>query len=114
MRKASPKSASTKLVRGKVTATTLAEIQALAALPDEMIDLSDPDAPEVTDWSGSTPGPAVYRPLKRLKSIRLDADVLLWFEASGPGYQTRINATLRKAMLEATQGSAKRTIKEKG
>ncbi len=68
----------------------------------------------MTDWSGATPGPAVYRPLKRLKSIRLDADVLLWFEASGPGYQTRINATLRKAMLEATQGSAKRTIKEKG
>lgn len=28
-------------------------------------------------------------------SLRLDADVLAWFKAQGPGYQTRINAVLR-------------------
>ena len=28
-------------------------------------------------------------------NIRLDAAVLRWFKASGPGYQTRINAVLR-------------------
>jgi uncharacterized protein (DUF4415 family) len=28
-------------------------------------------------------------------SLRLDADVLEWFKAQGPGYQTRINAVLR-------------------
>ena len=28
-------------------------------------------------------------------SLRLDADVLAWFKAQGPGYQTRINAILR-------------------
>ncbi|MGQ0446357.1 MAG: BrnA antitoxin family protein [Beijerinckiaceae bacterium] len=27
--------------------------------------------------------------------IRLDSDVLDWFRAQGPGYQTRINAVLR-------------------
>ena len=27
--------------------------------------------------------------------IRLDSHVLRWFKASGPGYQTRINAVLR-------------------
>jgi uncharacterized protein (DUF4415 family) len=27
--------------------------------------------------------------------IRLDADVLRWFKAQGPGYQTRINAVLK-------------------
>ena len=30
--------------------------------------------------------------------IRLDADVLRWFKAQGPGYQTRINAVLRGFM----------------
>jgi uncharacterized protein (DUF4415 family) len=28
-------------------------------------------------------------------SLRLDEDVLEWFKAQGPGYQTRINAVLR-------------------
>jgi len=28
-------------------------------------------------------------------SLRVDADVLDWFKAQGPGYQTRINAVLR-------------------
>jgi uncharacterized protein (DUF4415 family) len=28
-------------------------------------------------------------------SLRVDADVLEWFKAQGPGYQTRVNAVLR-------------------
>jgi uncharacterized protein (DUF4415 family) len=28
-------------------------------------------------------------------ALRLDADVLSWFKAQGPGYRTRINAVLR-------------------
>ena len=32
---------------------------------------------------------------KELVSLRIDADVLKWFKASGAGYQTRINAVLR-------------------
>ena len=28
-------------------------------------------------------------------SLRVEADVLEWFKAQGPGYQTRINAVLR-------------------
>lgn len=28
-------------------------------------------------------------------SLRLDTDVLEWYKAQGPGYQTRINAVLR-------------------
>jgi uncharacterized protein (DUF4415 family) len=28
-------------------------------------------------------------------SLRIDADVLDWFKAQGPGYQTRMNAVLR-------------------
>jgi uncharacterized protein (DUF4415 family) len=35
-------------------------------------------------------------------NIRLDAAVLRWFKARGPGYQTRINAVLR-AFVQARQ-----------
>jgi uncharacterized protein (DUF4415 family) len=34
-------------------------------------------------------------PAKTSVSLRVDADVLEWFKAQGPGYQTRINAVLR-------------------
>ncbi len=73
-------------------------LEAAAALPDDAIDTTDPDAPEVLDWSKAERG-RFYRPVKKLKSLRIDADVLAWFEAQGPGYQTRINRTLRAAML---------------
>lgn len=39
---------------------------------------------------------------KKLLSLRLDHDVLDWFKATGPGYQTRINAAL-KAYVRARQ-----------
>jgi uncharacterized protein (DUF4415 family) len=35
-------------------------------------------------------------------SLRLDEEVLEWFRAQGPGYQTRMNAVLR-AYMEAAQ-----------
>ena len=31
-------------------------------------------------------------------SLRLDPDVLAWFKAQGPGYQTRMNAVLKAYM----------------
>jgi uncharacterized protein (DUF4415 family) len=34
-------------------------------------------------------------PSKAAISLRLDQDVLEWFKAQGPGYQTRINSVLR-------------------
>jgi uncharacterized protein (DUF4415 family) len=34
-------------------------------------------------------------PSKTSISLRVDADVLRWFKAQGPGYQTRINAVLK-------------------
>ena len=39
-------------------------------------------------------------PRKAAISLRLDEDILEWFKAQGPGYQTRINAVLR-AYMEA-------------
>ncbi len=35
---------------------------------------------------------------KQAVSIRLDPDVLAYFRATGPGWQSRINEVLRKAM----------------
>lgn len=37
-------------------------------------------------------------PPKASVSLRIDQDVLDWFKAQGPGYQTRINAVLRAFM----------------
>jgi uncharacterized protein (DUF4415 family) len=34
-------------------------------------------------------------PSKELISLRIDQDVIAWFKAQGPGYQTRINSVLR-------------------
>ena len=38
---------------------------------------------------------------KKSISLRVDAEVLAWFQAQGPGYQTRINAVL-KAFKDAS------------
>jgi uncharacterized protein (DUF4415 family) len=43
---------------------------------------------------------AIYRPLKKPVTLRLDADVIAWFKKPGPRYQTRINRALRKVMME--------------
>jgi uncharacterized protein (DUF4415 family) len=80
----------------KISKKARKEINALAKLPDDQIDLSD--IPEVTDWSGAVSG-AFYRPIKKSLTIRLDADVLAWLKSQGAGYQTRINHLLRTAML---------------
>jgi uncharacterized protein (DUF4415 family) len=77
----------------KLTKAERDALDAVAAMPDSDIDTSE--MPEVTDWSGAVRG-GLYRPVKRLTSLRLDADVLEWFRRGGDGYQTRINAALRE------------------
>ena len=74
----------------------------------------DPDTLELTDeiWARMRPAAeaapeivAAYRrtrgrqkaPTKKLLSIRLDPDIVEHFRKSGPGWQRRINDTLRKA-----------------
>jgi uncharacterized protein (DUF4415 family) len=74
----------------------IAELDALDAMDNENIDLSD--MPEIVDWSKAERG-KFYRPVKGPVSIRLDTDVIAWFKASGEGYQTRINAALRAYVL---------------
>ncbi|MEP7030565.1 MAG: BrnA antitoxin family protein [Pseudolabrys sp.] len=65
-----------------------------AAAKKPLPDGSDPDdAMEEIDW-GTTELPLPQR--KAHMTLRLDADMLGWFRAQGKGYQTRINAILRK------------------
>jgi uncharacterized protein (DUF4415 family) len=42
----------------------------------------------------------MYKPVKKPVTLRLDADVLAWFQRGGRGYQTRINRALRKVTIE--------------
>jgi uncharacterized protein (DUF4415 family) len=42
----------------------------------------------------------MYKPVKKPVTLRLDADILSWFQRGGRGYQTRINEALRKVMVE--------------
>ena len=44
---------------------------------------------------------ANYKPIKKTVNVRLDADVLEWLQNAGKGYQTRMNAILREAMLQS-------------
>jgi uncharacterized protein (DUF4415 family) len=80
-------------------------LKVLAARPDSEIDTSD--APEMTDeqWKNAERG-RFYRPVKRQITARVDADVLDWLKAHGKGYQSRINAILRREMLSAAKSSA--------
>ncbi len=40
---------------------------------------------------------------KQAISIRLDTDVIEWFRATGPKYQTRINAVLRSYVTQISE-----------
>ena len=41
----------------------------------------------------------MYKPVKKPVTVRLDADILAWFQKGGRGYQTRINRALRQVMM---------------
>jgi uncharacterized protein (DUF4415 family) len=47
----------------------------------------------------------LYKPIKKPITLRLDADVLAWFQKQGRGYQTRINRALRQVMMEERKKS---------
>lgn len=77
----------------------------LAALSDEDIDFSD--IPELNDtfWENAK----VFAPKKKKSiSLRIDEDILAFFQQDGAGYQTRIHAVL-KAYVE-TMRSRSRNI----
>lgn len=70
----------------------------LAALKYRKVDLTDPDNPEITDWSKAVRG-KFYRPRKQQVTIRLDMHVLAWFKQAADQYQTLINEACKEYMM---------------
>ena len=82
-----------------------ARLSVLARMPASDIDYSD--IPPLGDdfWKNAVRNP-FYKPTKQVTTVRVDSDVLLWLKSQGKGYQTRINAILRDAMLRAIHDKA--------
>jgi len=77
-----------------------AELKMLADMPDDTIDYSDIPPLDDAFWLRAVQNP-LYKPTKTHASVRIDSDVLAWLKSQGKGYQTRMNAILREAMLHA-------------
>ena len=90
--------------RRTTTSGSLTDFERLRNQTDEDIVIDD----ESPEWTAEDFARAVFRvglkpvPRKTLVSLRIDADVLAWFRAQGPGYQSRMNALLR-AYMEASR-----------
>jgi uncharacterized protein (DUF4415 family) len=56
---------------------------------------------QLKEFKPKYPDMRLYKPIKQTVQLRIDADVLEWLKHEGPGYQTRANAILREAMLQA-------------
>ncbi len=79
----------------KLTKKQTDELNHLASLSDDAIDMSD--IPEQTTWQNATIG-RFYSATHQSK-VKLDNDILAWFKAkSGRHYQKMINQALRDYM----------------
>jgi uncharacterized protein (DUF4415 family) len=77
--------------------TDWARVDELADADIDVAMRNDPDWADLADldWSDAA---LVLPARKRAISIRLDEDVIAFFKEHGEGYQTRINAVLRRFM----------------
>lgn len=88
----------------RLTARQRAELEGLAALSEDRIDLTD--TPEVLDWSNAKRG-VFYRPVKQQLTLRIDADIIAWFKSQATkerGYQTHMNLALRDHVRRMARG----------
>jgi uncharacterized protein (DUF4415 family) len=106
---------------GNIVRKTLADIRRtpadkkrlaeIAARPDSEIDYSDIPPLGEGFWKNAIPN-LFYRPVKQQITLRIDADILAWLRAQAPeGYQSRLNAVLRKAMLQELSEKNQSTAK---
>jgi uncharacterized protein (DUF4415 family) len=72
------------------------QIKQLAALTGEP-DTSDIPETSAEAWKFAQRG-VFFKPRKEPVSLRLDMDIMDWLKSKGPGYQTEINAILRRQM----------------
>jgi uncharacterized protein (DUF4415 family) len=77
------------------------DYERLASMTDEDIDFSDnPEVPAEMFARGVVRRGLKPIPPKKQLTLRIDSDVVEWYQKQGPGYQTRINALLRAYMKE--------------
>lgn len=108
MPKPSPRSARPK---PKTPSRGRADLARLRRMTEAEIERTSP--PELRDipedfWKEAR---VVVPVTKQAISIRLDQDVIAWFRASGPRYQSRINAVLKSYIAHAGAGIPKRRAK---
>src|SRR3990167_4501432 len=99
-KKSSASSRQEQLHRVKPDDTMLTEkmMKELKTLKHRKVNLSDEDAPEITNWEKAVVG-KFYRPIKKQITVRIDADVLEWFRHAAKKYQTLINLACREYMI---------------
>lgn len=112
MKRRSPRTSPTRLtLREAQAAPSQTDWERLKALPDEAITSaaeSDPDNLPLDDPFFETARrllpAALLKEAKQQITLRIDAEVLEWFRASGAGYQSRMNAVL-KAYVQTHGGT---------
>ena len=103
----SEKPTSERIRKPEVPSVGRADLARLRRLTDAEIErTSPPDLKKLPKdfWEAAELVPAV---VKEPISLRVDTDVLLWFRAQGPRYQSRMNAVLR-AYMRAKASSPKK------
>ena len=62
---------------------------------------SDPDSQPLPPdrWASAMRRAEFFRPVKKLTTVRIDADILEWLKSQGDGHLTRINQILRERMV---------------
>lgn len=88
-------------VKSLKTSSSKSTAKRLKAMSDRSIDYSD--IPRLSDDFFRTARLLMPQP-KRPVAIRLDEDVITWFQKQGAGYQSRINAVLRAYMATERRG----------
>ena len=82
----------------KLTDEQRAELEALEAMPDDQIDYSDIPEMTDTDWSKAKRG-KFYKPDWQEITLRLDQNVVDWFEEQG-GTPEKAHEAINQALVE--------------
>lgn len=86
--------------RGKTRSRRGKRIELRASVEDDLLLLAEgEEGGAEARWN---------RPRKRRISLRVDIEVIDWFQSKGPGYQTRINRILRRVMMEGKKRTGER------
>lgn len=83
-----------------LTQAQQAELKALSEMQDSEIDTSDIAPLDDAFWKNAVQNP-FCKPTKTSTTVRVDSDVLAWLKGQGKGYQTKMNAILREAMIRS-------------